>query len=98
MFQLFKGKDETEQISLLLKNSFIYHKRTAGPHAAFGINIHCTCIKREIDQKQNKQNPCSEKQNGDRNLAIIQCHFLTLATIFYSLFDWNIKYNNHANS
>ena len=41
----------------------------------------------EIDQEQEKQNPCSTKENDDRKLAMIRHYFRTLATIFFSHFQ-----------
>ena len=40
----------------------------------------------EIDQEQEKQNPCSTKENGDWNIATIVRYLRILATISFSHF------------
>ena len=55
------------------------------------MNIYGTCIKEDIETKQDKQNPPPRKENGGRNLAIILCYFLTLAEVFCSKF--RLQYN-----
>ena len=55
------------------------------------MNIYGTCIKEDIEKKQDKQNPPARKENGGRNLAIILCYFLTLAEVFSSKFRLQYK-------